>query len=407
VVLFALAALSANALVSYKGQLVIKLFIQPNHPWFNEILSLNDVWHMDLSEGSITLRVYARENLGKFDDQRMKYEILIDDLEKFMAENNRVKSKTHNDDVDEWFEEFHEYDDIISWYMNMTNTFSTIASYAGVIGTTHENRQMHGFVLSGTRSDHSKKLFFQAGLHAREWASPATVAYLFDKLVRGYNTDANATFLLDTFDIAFIPVTNPDGYSFTWTNDRLWRKNRSRPPTGSNCYGTDLNRNWDSQGYGEGYGSSSNPCSDTYHGTRAFSEPETAASSNWFNRLGAMTVVGAIDFHAYGRYVLRPYGWPITATNREAELQEIGDATADAIEQVYNTRWTSQRSAQLYPAAGGTEDWMFDSTNSNCFAYCFELRGNSFMLPPEEIVLSGEEIWAGIKVWAEMINELD
>ena len=149
----------------------------------------------------------------------------------------------------------------------------------------------------------------------------------------------------------------------------------------------DLNRNWDSQGYGEGYGSSDNPCSDTYHGIAAISEAETAASSSWFNRLGALSIWGAIDFHAYGEYVLRPYGWPVTATNRDAVLQDIGDATRDAIESVYDTRWTSQRSAQLYPAAGGTEDWMFDSTNSNCLAYCFELRGNSFLLPPEEIIL--------------------
>jgi len=202
---------------------------------------------------------------------------------------------------------------------------------------------------------------------------------------------------------AFYPVANPDGYSFSWTNDRLWRKNRRPPPQGSNCYGVDLNRNWDSQGYGEGHGSSSNPCSDVYHGIAAYSEPETATSFGWFNQLGASTMVGAIDFHAYGRYVLRPYGWPVTPTDQEEELKEIGDATAAAIGAVYNTRWTSQRSAQLYPAAGGHEDALFDSTNGGCSAYCFELRGNSFILPPEEIVLSGEEIWAGIKVWAAML----
>jgi hypothetical protein len=38
-------------------------------------------------------------------------------------------------------------------------------------------------------------------------------------------------------------VLNVDGYSFTWTNNRMWRKTR-RPNQGSSCIGTDPNRNF-------------------------------------------------------------------------------------------------------------------------------------------------------------------
>ncbi len=58
-----------------------------------------------------------------------------------------------------------------------------------------------------------------------------------------------------------LPIANPDGYEYTWsnqsnTNIRLWRKNRNvtcldgainydtRPPD-SDCVGVDLNRNFD------------------------------------------------------------------------------------------------------------------------------------------------------------------
>ena len=46
-------------------------------------------------------------------------------------------------------------------------------------------------------------------------------------------------------------------------NFRMWRKNRSPPPPGSNCYGVDLNRNWDVIGFGLGV-VSNNPCSEVY-----------------------------------------------------------------------------------------------------------------------------------------------
>lgn len=316
----------------------------------------------------------------------------------------RVTNSAHAGSTLEWFDEFHRYEDILSFYNSTRNAYPLLTHTTSVIGSrTQEGRSIWAYTVKAPATDSRRKLFLQTGLHAREWAGPASVAYVYLMLLEGYDIDADATWMLDNFEIAFIPVANPDGYEFTWTGDRLWRKNRRNPPPGSQCVGVDLNRNWDSQGYGEGYGSSSNPCSDTYHGTSAFSEVETAASSSFFNRLGNTTIWGAIDFHAYGNYVLRPYGWPVTATDRETELKTIGDATEKAIEAVYNTRWTSQRSAQLYPAAGGTEDWMFDSTNSNCLAFCFELRGNSFVLPADEIILSGTELWEGMKVWARQV----
>jgi murein tripeptide amidase MpaA len=40
-----------------------------------------------------------------------------------------------------------------------------------------------------------------------------------------------------------MPLVNPDGYEYSWTTDRLWRKNRT-PNLGSSCVGTDLNRNF-------------------------------------------------------------------------------------------------------------------------------------------------------------------
>ena len=61
---------------------------------------------------------------------------------------------------------------------------------------------------------------------------------------------------------------------FSWTGDRYWRKNRN-PNGGHKCKGVDLNRNYAIEWMNAG--TSTNPCSSTFGGTAAFSEPESQA----------------------------------------------------------------------------------------------------------------------------------
>ena len=98
-----------------------------------------------------------------------------------------------------------------------------------------------------------------------------------------------------------VAVLNPDGYEYTHTTNRNWRKNRRRN-SGPKCddgilchgsehgvmvdsYGVDLNRNF-GKGFGEG-GASTDPCSIFYTGPEAFSEPESAALRDYVQGLTA------------------------------------------------------------------------------------------------------------------------
>lgn len=65
---------------------------------------------------------------------------------------------------------------------------------------------------------------YTLGIHAREWVGPATVLYLIDFLTQ--NVPSGDEDLTDNLDWYFLPVVNPDGYEYTWTNDRLWRRTR-------------------------------------------------------------------------------------------------------------------------------------------------------------------------------------
>jgi hypothetical protein len=83
----------------------------------------------------------------------------------------------------------------------------------------------------------------------------------------------------------------------------MWRKNRA-VNEGTQCIGTDLNRNFDYH-FGE-KGSSHDPCDEIYCGPSAFSEPESIAVKKLVltnkDRIKAF-----ITLHAYGQYFLYPW----------------------------------------------------------------------------------------------------
>jgi murein tripeptide amidase MpaA len=63
-----------------------------------------------------------------------------------------------------------------------------------------------------------------------------TVLFIVDKLLNGYKKDSTITKLLDNISFHIIPMINPDGFVYTHTTDRMWRKTRSAVQ-GSTCVG--------------------------------------------------------------------------------------------------------------------------------------------------------------------------
>ena len=110
--------------------------------------------------------------------------------------------------------------------------------------------------------------------------------------------------LLTNLDIYILPVLNPDGYIYTWTNDRMWRKTRTGPRQG--CYGVDANRNWNFK-WGVA-GSSRNPCDETYDGPNPNSEMEVQAITKFLGNNNS-TIVSYFDIHTYSEDFMYPYGY--------------------------------------------------------------------------------------------------
>ncbi len=150
------------------------------------------------------------------------------------------------------------------------------------IGQSHEGFDMRLIRIcrggGGDCNNGRPDMYIEGGIHAREWISPATVTWIIKELVEGSGAVGGADQeLVDNLNWHILPVTNPDGYEYSRTSDRFWRKTR-HDIDGNDCVGVDPNRNWDYM-WNTG-GSSPNSCSEAYMGPEAMSEAEARKQQN-------------------------------------------------------------------------------------------------------------------------------
>ncbi len=187
------------------------------------------------------------------------------------------------------------------------------------MGTSHRGRQLLYVRLSALPEGQAESAVFINGMiHGREPGSMMQSLYLLCDWAEKYGLDKEVTDLLNTREIYFAPVLNPDALeinaSSVENHERGWRRNspiESAP--------VDLNRNFD---YHFG-GNSSSACPDdlppqiceVYPGEEAFSEPETQAYRDFCDS-HAFDLV--LNLHSYGRMLVEPDGDAMNVyTNQE------------------------------------------------------------------------------------------
>jgi len=213
-------------------------------------------------------------------------------------------------------------------------------------------------------------------IHAREIVTGDIAWRFIDHLANNYGSNAEVTALLNSIEIWVVPIVNPDGVDLVQqggNRPHLQRKNLNNtggtscpnPPTGGSQVGVDLNRNtgvhWGSAGV------SRNPCSQTYLGRSADSEPETTAIENLFRSLFAdqrgpadadpapRTTRGTmISIHSFAGMNLFPWGWTNTHSPNDAALRRI----ASRMSQLNGYR-SGQPGEILYNASGTSDDWTY------------------------------------------------
>ncbi|XP_046405867.1 carboxypeptidase B-like [Ischnura elegans] len=341
---------------------------------------------------------------------RAEYAIVINNLQDAIQNENPVISeeemlllegrKGHR----MTWHSYHRISDLHGYLDFLAQTYPQLCSVI-TIGNSVEGRPLKVLKISPPGSTGQKAIWIDGGIHAREWISPASVSFALKELVENFEAHFHGQeSTLGSMDWYFLPIANPDGYEHTHSRDRLWRKNRLDAHKGS-CAGTDLNRNF---GYRwGGQGSSRDPCREIYAGRSAFSEPESAAISN-FVKSKASIMKAYVTFHSYGQYILYPWGYDRKVPPDYRDLNRVGQKMAQAIRAVGGSSYTVGSSATtLYPASGGSDDWAKGSAKIK-YTYTVELRDTGrygFILPAEYITPTGKEALAAIKVVAEAASQ--
>ncbi|KAK3530252.1 hypothetical protein QTP86_020120, partial [Hemibagrus guttatus] len=261
-------------------------------------------------------------------------------------------------------------------------------------GTTYE--RYHSLEdLSGRRGPVDKAIWIDCGIHAREWISPAFCLWFIKYALTFYKENPDITTMLDKMDIYILPVMNPDGYKYTWTTNRMWRKNRS-VREGSSCFGVDLNRNFDANWCTTG--ASSSPCSDIYCGQYPESEPEVQAVTN-FLRTHKDSIKLYFSMHSYSQMLLFPYSYTHEEIPNHSELFDLVKEAAAKIRWHYRNVYRFGSGAKtIYLAPGGSDDWAYDQGILYSFTFELQDRGRyGFLLPPNLISVACNEALAAVK----------
>jgi murein tripeptide amidase MpaA len=378
----------------YDGHSVVRVNIRTARDLRTALALTDDVWsHQVGVGGEIDIRVTPAQ-FEALAGTGMEFRILIEDVQARIDAERAEIERLAGLDNRSWFETYHPWEEIRQFTLGLAAQHPQIASYE-VIGQSLEGRDIFAIRITGTGASgggtpapQRPAVFFNGCQHAREWVSPATVAYIADELVRGYATDPRVQALLDNVEVIIVPLVNPDGYIFSWTTQRLWRKNRAINP-GSTCRGVDTNRNWGFE-WG-GAGASTSECNDTYRGPGPFSEVETQVIRDFF--AANTRISAAIDFHSYSELILSPWGWTNQVPANQAEYDLLNSAMQTAIASVHGRVYNAGPSyTTIYPASGTMPDWTWGGRQ--VLGWTIELRDTGqfgFILPPDQIIPTAEE----------------
>src|SRR5919197_1366357 len=184
------------------------------------------------------------------------------------------------------------------------------------LGTTLQGREILAIKLTQSARDvpdgSRPAVLYSALQHAREWIAGEVDRRLMNWYIDRWRANDKAVKdLLKTTELWFVPVANPDGYEYTFTTERLWRKNlRDNDGDGqiTTADGVNPNRNYPNHFKYDEEGSSAIFSSQTYRGPAPNSEAETKALKGLLDRIKFKFQV---NYHSNGQWLLYPDGWQV------------------------------------------------------------------------------------------------
>lgn len=409
-IVLSVVALWASAIrVRYEGDQVLLFPDQEPATWNRIIAVLRqhipvqelDIWKTPVFDQPGYVRIPSRYLTAVLDSLRaenIRFTVSVENVENLVAASESAELPTRRGAKHPIVGTFPRYDEIVAWMSDLVAEYPEIASTFS-IGSTYEGRPMQVLQL-GAGSGNKWKMWLDAGMHAREWIAPTTAIYIIDQLVHGWeNNDPEIVSFLETLEFHFLPSANPDGYEYSHTTDRMWRKNR-KPDSASGCVGVDLNRNFNFH-WGE-VTAEPDPCDTFFMGESPESEVEV---QNIVNHIMSQSTsyVWYHSYHSWGELFFTR--WDYTGDEvppDHDELLSLAHEAVDAINAVHSEYYLAGTAPDLmYPFSGSSSDWSRGVAQIK-YPFLQELRDHNgtyaFVPPPSEIIPCGEENWAGFLV---------
>lgn len=393
--IFLVHAASAQQ-VRFDGDRVVRVEVKTNDQLQTLLTMTDDVWSERIGVGALDVRVTPSQ-FEQLQKSNLPFTVLIPDVQaKIDAEAAEIAGPQPRGTWDAYMDNA-----TVNAYMASLAALRPDLAQVINVGTTLEGRTIQGLRITGPGLSVKPGVLYHGCEHAREWITVPVTLYVADQLVRNYDTDLGIQELVDRCEWFIIPVFNVDGYLYTWSTNRLWRKNR-RNNGGS--FGVDINRNWGYQWGGEGAATVGSD--ETYRGTAPFSEPETQAMRDFF--LAHPNIVTHNDIHSYSQLILWPWGYQAATSPDEPIFNFVGTTMQSLISSVHGTAFDpGPIYTNIYPASGVSVDWTYGVQRVHAFS--FELRDtgtNGFTLPANQILPSCEEMFPALMFQADHISSI-
>ncbi|XP_055708911.1 uncharacterized protein LOC129805177 [Phlebotomus papatasi] len=344
------------------------------------------------------------EQLAK--KHELKVELVIPDLQRMIDMERPIENiQKASEDFD--VNEYHSTEHINEWLYYLAEQYPEVQIIRG--GSTFEGRDIIGININ-RRGDDSPGIFIESNIHAREWITSASTVWMINKLLTATDTEPEYKDLADNINWYIFPVVNVDGYEYSRDVYRMWRKTRSRQ--GFICHGVDPNRNWDTYWQTGGTGASDNMCDGDFGGPEAFSEIETETLSDYILSIQDKLNI-YISFHSAAELLLFPWGHTSDPVPGFEDFNTIAQTTVDALRERHGTQYRFGSINQaIYPATGGSIDWVF--LRLGILSYCYEFRSRNtatgerygFLAPPDQIQPNAEEVLDSMVAMVAKAREL-
>ena len=199
---------------------------------------------------------------------------------------------------------YHTYAELVTDLQSLVAAHSPLASLHN-LGVSHEGRTIWAVKVSDNveLSEGEPVVYIEGGIHGGEWIATEVAFHTLRHLLQNYATDPVIQNRVDSSEIWFIPMLNPDGHvrteSLAFNNDNLALGRKNGRVNGDGTIGVNVNRNFD---YFWASAGSTVTSDKDYRGPSAWSEPEALIARNLIETKLPRAMILYHSFHVLNYY---------------------------------------------------------------------------------------------------------